>query len=101
MAKLRQIKDWRPGLPDWEFPCPGCGCDHGVWTKAHPNANNCTWSFNGDVDKPTLSPSLRITYPHKEGTDICHFFVQNGQIRFLSDCTHALAGKTVEMEDLN
>lgn len=27
----------------------------------------------------------------------CHSFVRDGQIEFLSDCTHALAGKTVSL----
>lgn len=30
--------------------------------------------------------------------NICHSFVRNGKIEFLSDCTHELAGKTVELE---
>lgn len=29
---------------------------------------------------------------------ICHSFITDGQIQYLSDCTHSLAGKTVPME---
>lgn len=29
---------------------------------------------------------------------VCHSFVFDGEIRFLGDCTHALAGKTVPLE---
>jgi hypothetical protein len=28
---------------------------------------------------------------------VCHVFVENGKIRFLDDCTHELAGKTVDI----
>ena len=30
---------------------------------------------------------------------VCHSFVVNGQIQFLPDCTHALAGQTVPIPD--
>ena len=31
----------------------------------------------------------------------CHSFVREGRIEFLSDCTHALAGQTVELPDFS
>jgi len=30
----------------------------------------------------------------------CHSFVRDGRIEFLSDCTHALKGQTVDLPDL-
>ena len=30
----------------------------------------------------------------------CHSFVTDGRIQFLSDCTHALAGQTVDLPDI-
>lgn len=30
---------------------------------------------------------------------VCHSFVRNGKIEFLSDCSHHLAGKIVPLED--
>jgi hypothetical protein len=32
--------------------------------------------------------------------DICHSFIKNGKIQYLSDCTHELKGKTVQLTDL-
>ena len=29
---------------------------------------------------------------------VCHSYIKDGQIQFLTDCTHALAGKTVPLE---
>ncbi|MCZ4340562.1 hypothetical protein O4H52_03015 [Sphingomonadaceae bacterium G21617-S1] len=34
---------------------------------------------------------------HRAPPAVCHSFVRNGQIEFLSDCTHALAGQTVPL----
>ena len=31
--------------------------------------------------------------------DICHSFVTDGRIQFLGDCTHKLAGQTVDLPD--
>ena len=77
------------------FWCPGCLCGHG-WTAS--------WTFNGDLVKPTISPSLLVTgggvggAKPFEGTGRCHSFVRDGQIQFLDDCTHALRGQTVALE---
>lgn len=84
----------------YSFWCPGCQCVHQVWTKnegyPHP-----VWEFNGDTDKPTVNPSLKVEHPVKDKLEICHSFIRNGKIEYLSDCTHSLAGITVEMVDLN
>ena len=87
------------------------------------------WSFNVDFDKPVLGPSVLQTwdipeacgnpellaeqrklaeadpsyrYPMKR--QCCHSFVgcngaAPGQIIFLGDCTHALAGQTVPLAE--
>lgn len=72
------------------FYCPGCKETHGV-RVAGPNS----WGWNGDLDAPTFTPSIAA-----RGMIFCHSFVENGQIRFLSDSEHALAGQTVPMPDL-
>lgn len=80
------------------------------------NNNGAGWSFNGDVNNPTFDPSLLITwnqgvrkknapensYEDKDYDQIphrCHSYIRNGKIEFLSDCTHELAGKTIELPD--
>jgi hypothetical protein len=32
---------------------------------------------------------------------ICHSFVTDGRIQFLNDCTHSLAGQTVDLPDFD
>ena len=86
------------------FRCPGCNTIHAVRSSSDGRPN---WSWNGSLDKPTLSPSVLVSY---DGSDaglngappaICHSFVKDGRIQFLNDCTHSLAGHTVDMPEFN
>lgn len=81
------------------FWCPGCDGAHQVQVGGGPGPR---WGFNGDYDRPTFTPSVlvRMPDPDRPGTDIqrCHSFVRDGQIQFLGDCTHALAGHTVALK---
>lgn len=100
------------------FFCPGCNEFHHV---SLVQGDPASWHWNGSVDKPTLSPSVLVrsghhipnhgdecwcTYEKRYGKEppfkcyVCHSFVREGQIEFLSDCTHALAGKTVDLPSL-
>lgn len=82
------------------FKCPGCKTAH--WIQ-HGSEDGPNWGFNGSLDSPTFTPSVLVTYPGKDaGQDgappaVCHSFVTDGQIQFLSDCTHSLAGQTVPL----
>lgn len=51
------------------------------------------WSWNEDFENPTVSPSVLLT----RGNVRSHLFIRDGKIQYLSDCTHPLAGQTVEM----
>lgn len=91
------------------FHCPGCAHAHTIDTNV--------WTWNGDLERPTFSPSILVRgnqWPRDEypeyfkpahanvppGADtVCHSFVTDGQIQFLGDCTHALAGQTVDLPD--
>lgn len=96
MNKVILVKtDNAPGIfPEYIFDCPGCGCDHGFKTTGV----GPRWNFNGDVYKPTLSPSLLVRFRNVKGPQVCHSFITDGKIKFLNDCTHKLAGKTVDLE---
>jgi len=79
------------------FYCGGCKTHHCV-----PVTNPARWAWNGSTDKPTLTPSILVTYDMGEDhtPNRCHSFVTNGEIQYLSDCTHALAGQTVPLEEM-
>jgi hypothetical protein len=79
------------------FWCPGCRNLHRATTKGAT-----VWEFSGDPVTPTITPSILTTTPVAPGspgvpTRRCHLFIELGQIRFLSDCWHAFAGKTVPL----
>lgn len=81
----------------WWIWCPGCKASHCFEAGR--------WTFDGNMESPTFSPSLiTIVNSHdREGhdpeypTERCHLFVRAGRIQFLSDCTHSLAGETVDL----
>src|SRR5688572_7160529 len=90
-----------------KFKCPGCELDgtsglHMLPVGGDPNGRPM-WEFDGNCDAPTLSPSIltRAGRGAGEPDRICHSFIREGQIEFLSDCTHALAGQTVPLPDLD
>ncbi len=78
--------------------CPGCECAHGV-----PVVGGHAWGWNQSLTNPTLTPSVLVhaheTSPPSKSQLRCHCFVKDGAIQFLPDCGHALAGKTVDMEE--
>lgn len=86
------------------FFCPGCRTVHGI---KYGNGPGPRWSYNGNPEAPTFSPSVlvqtgRAVDPSFEAQpgdppEICHSFVTDGRIQFLSDSTHALAGQTVDI----
>jgi hypothetical protein len=93
----RKIRQMRDGM--YCFWCPGCDGVHAFWTKNGPVVDGVeqNWTFNGDGDKPTITPSLDVA---RNMPDFhCHSFVRNGLIEFLSDSHHALKGQTVPIPD--
>lgn len=75
--------------------CPACGFGHLFEVNR--------WTFNGDEERPTFSPSM-LVHPNPNAnppSPLCHSFVRDGRIEFLSDCTHALAGQTVDLQELD
>jgi len=79
------------------FHCPGCQCEHSI-----PVKGNRGWNWNSSLDKPTLTPSILVNRGGQNPTAaVCHSYVTDGKIQFLADCTHKLAGQTVELPDWN
>jgi hypothetical protein len=98
------------------FKCPACRFVHGVRVTA-PKTE--LWQWNGNVEKPTFSPSLlmqretwtppvtpenlaewrRQPWEQVKVPSVCHSFITDGRIQFLADCTHAMAGQTVDIPD--
>jgi hypothetical protein len=103
LAKIKRVTDGDGAHYGYRFDCPGCRSPHVIPTKPHERG----WDFDGDEAAPTFSPSI-LVHPHgalaEDGsvyqTPRCHSFVREGRIEFCSDSTHALAGQTVDLPDL-
>lgn len=82
------------------FFCPGCTSSHQVNTKS----GGPKWTYNNNPDSPSFSPSILVTLrwsneDQSEKDEVCHSFVTDGRIQFLGDCTHFLAGQTVDIPE--
>jgi hypothetical protein len=117
MAKAISEAEAAPYLPEplrknrHYIYCPGC---YAAQKERYPDeprfwmngALHCfstdVHQYNGNEEAPTLSPSLLVTYCYGEEKTpyICHSFVKDGRIQFLSDCTHPLRGQTVDLMDV-
>lgn len=102
------------------FMCPGCKQTH---TIKHRGDAGLTWSWNGNAEYPTFSPSILVRgtkltdkgehdiedwrkagcpkrdQPFDSVARVCHSFVTDGKIQFLTDSTHELAGQTVDLPE--
>lgn len=87
--KLRKVINGDGTHNQFLFWCPGCDQPHGV--RDH--------NFNGNVDSPTFSPSILVTWTEGEAhtQKRCHSHITNGRISFYADCTHSLAGQDVDL----
>lgn len=76
------------------FFCPGCSEVHPYRIgRAATEPERPVWTFNGDLEKPTFTPSLLCNKDDPKSR--CHLYLTDGQIVYLGDCHHALAGQTV------
>jgi hypothetical protein len=112
--KLRTLEGGR--LAFW---CPGCDQAHQIAVRRDvANMEGPAWFWDGNPDAPTFSPSILVRTGHftdKHQKDQCwcncddpdpgfrcsqcHSYVTQGRILFLADCSHALAGQTVDLPD--
>lgn len=115
------LRDWEGnGRNGFNFWCPGCNNVHSV------HVSEGGWDYNGNPEAPTFSPSILLASghydrDHKPGDacwctynaekiakgeepsgfscTVCHSFVRDGILEFLSDSTHSLAGKSVPLPE--
>lgn len=103
------------------FWCPGCHETHQIRIG---DGTGPGWGYNGNPEAPTFTPSILVRTVRTKGGDaeldrilatyklpeerdkvladkriewVCHSFVVDGNIQFLGDCTHDLAGQTARL----
>ena len=128
MSRAKVLTDTHGRFWRLQIRCPA-GHDHLLpvdWTPAGmerstDDGDRPRWGFNGDLERPTLTPSIAMRRGHyADGTPpadccvckraqergrassccICHTFVRDGRVQFLADCTHALAGQTFDLPEI-
>lgn len=72
--------------------CPGCKMLHPIYVFK-PTVKGHRWTWDGNVEYPTFQPSFHLI-------GVCHYFIRAGKIEYLHDCTHDLAGQTIDLPDI-
>lgn len=92
------------GISHW---CPACGEVHNFSLK--PTENGSCWRWNGNIVAPSFMPSMSITRmkpmdgkPQNAWPLVsrCHYWLKNGKLEFLADCTHRMKGVTMSLPPL-
>lgn len=122
--KLREQVDVVDGVTTRSllYWCQGCQETHRIYVEGQKVP---IWSWNGDADRPVFGPSVlyqttkhvppvtpenlaqwrETPWDQKRVDWVCHTFIgcngaQPGEVIFLSDCTHALAGTVQPFPEL-
>jgi hypothetical protein len=82
---------------DYLHYCPACRQMHLINTR-RKNQNGAQWTFDGNMEKPTFSPSINIL--KEGGGSQCHYFIQVGYILYAQDSHHDMKGQTIEMPEI-
>lgn len=106
----------------YRINCPGCMA--AGLSSAHVlhtgDGSGARWSFNGNVERPTFSPSLLVRtnqwepavtaenleqwralpWAQRKVNYVCHSFITDGRIQYLDDCTHPMKGMTVDLPEI-
>lgn len=117
LSKILRADDLNNQL---SFMCPGCKEVHFI---KHGDDSGPRWAWNKNTEHPTFSPSILVRgkaltdkgnrdieawreagfpkrdQPFESVATVCHSFVTHGQIQFLTDSTHELAGQTVDLPE--
>lgn len=113
-SRLRSIRE-TSGLTysSLLFVCPGCvsggpdGYDgiHMLPVNVKEDIGKPSWTWDGSLDFPTLSPSILTNgFRNKDTNEVvrprCHSFLRDGVFEFLKDSEHPLASQKVPIPDL-
>ena len=111
MTRLREFRlETEKGEESgYAFWCPACKQPH-RFTIVSPITGRPKWTFDGNLESPSFSPSLLYYTPQgKVGDDgkwketgrktNCHLHVKRGQIQYCGDFPHEYKGNTVALQE--
>jgi len=112
--KLRPFRrEGENDIAGFSFWCPGCDRAHTFpITKDPKDPKSLAWRYSGTLERPNFAPSLVVYVTHPEEPPkngqpgkpewketLCHLYLQQGALIFLSDCKHDLRGNTVPLPE--
>ena len=94
--KIKPVNDYKDEPLGYAFYCPGC-----KWAHMFYISGPTIWKFDGNLESPTFTPSLLNRAPNhaNPAQRVCHLFLTAGKLHFCGDCTHSLAGQTVDLPE--
>lgn len=104
VAQLRGIRDGDSRYEAIVLWCPGCevepidGTPQGglhMLPVRGDTGKRPRWDFDGNLERPTLAPSILTRFTLAGQPFVCHSFLRAGVWEFLSDCTHRHRGQRV------
>lgn len=98
-AMIRNVDDHGVKYDALAFVCPACGDDLHM-LAVNTDQKSPSWTWDDNLDAPTLSPSILTRWGNEPNVHVCHSFLKAGVFEYLSDCTHAFAGQNVPMGEL-
>lgn len=106
-TKLVAINDHGVHYHSLMFVCPGCkaGGRKGyeglhMLPVNSGHIDKPSWDWDGNLELPTLSPSILTRGGAGGAGAVCHSFLKAGIFDFLTDSTHPLSGQKVPIPDL-
>lgn len=105
-AVIRGINDPKGRYDGLMFCCPGCASTRDGYSGLHmlpvtgDKTLRPTWEWDGNLEAPTLQPSILTRFNWDGKPIVCHSFLTKGEFMFLGDCTHDLKGLTVPLPEL-
>jgi hypothetical protein len=81
----------RRGVGRYLHWCPAC-------QELHPLPDS--WTFDGDLEQPTFSPSFKHSGGRSQPEWCCHYTLVKGMLHFAQDCSHAFKGQVIPLPPL-
>lgn len=102
-STIRHIDDHGVKYDALMFVCPGCafnGMSGLHMLPVNSKVKSPSWDWDGNLEAPTVSPSILTKWWHLSNQVVCHSFLKAGVFEYLGDCTHQYANQHVPIPNL-
>lgn len=96
---VRRVDDHGIHYDALAFVCPGCNNNLHM-LPVNTTKKSPSWEWDGNLEAPTLSPSILTKWGKEPKLFVCHSFLKAGVFEYLADCTHVLRCQFIKLSDL-